>query len=296
MGKISVYKDFQTFCDNLRMSDTDVEAVQRRYHSITKNINQNFWNSNSDTLHSRYVGSYGRGTCIYTSDIDVLVELPWEQYTRFNQYSGNGQSALLAEVRNSLKSTYSSSKISADGQVVDIDFSDGVKFEVVPAFKFADDSGYCYPDTNHGGSWKHMNPKSEIDCFNGRNTMCKGNLKKFCRMLRAWKNENYIPMNGILLDSIAYNFFRNYEHADKSFTFYDWISRDFFEFLQDNSDRVNWDRPGDNGIIKREFTIKYDVIATCEAVQEAMKCLSNDYYYTWHDKWREIYGTRFPAV
>ena len=65
--------------------------------------------------------------------------------------------------------TYSSSAVNADGQVVDIDFYDGIKFEVVPAFKYSDNSGYCYPDTNNGGTWKSMNPKAEIDSFNGRN-------------------------------------------------------------------------------------------------------------------------------
>ena len=157
MGTISVTSDFDRFCKNLRMSDTTVSNVQNRYHAITKRVNSDYWNSSSDTLHSLYVGSYGRGTSIYTSDIDIVVELPWSEYTRYNNYSGNGQSALLAALRNCLLKTYSSSSVSADGQVVDIAFSDGVKFEVVPAFKYSDGSGYCYPDTNNGGSWRSMN-------------------------------------------------------------------------------------------------------------------------------------------
>ena len=76
MGTISVTSDFDRFCKNLRMSDTTVSNVQNRYHAITKRVNSDYWNSSSDTLHSLYVGSYGRGTSIYTSDIDIVVELP----------------------------------------------------------------------------------------------------------------------------------------------------------------------------------------------------------------------------
>ena len=37
-----------------------------RYKEITKAVNRTFWNSESETDHSRYVGSYGRGTAINT--------------------------------------------------------------------------------------------------------------------------------------------------------------------------------------------------------------------------------------
>ena len=51
------------------------DTITLRYKRITKAINSEFWGSDSDTAHSRYVGSYGRGTAIDTSDIDILVEL-----------------------------------------------------------------------------------------------------------------------------------------------------------------------------------------------------------------------------
>lgn len=110
MGDISVASDFERFCKKLRMSETTISNIQNRYHAIAKRINLDYWNSTSDTAHSLYVGSYGRGTCIYTSDIDIIVELPWSEYTRYNNYSGNGQSALLAALRCCLLKTYSSSR------------------------------------------------------------------------------------------------------------------------------------------------------------------------------------------
>ena len=54
--------------------------ISMRYKTITKAVNKEFWNSISDTAHSRYVGSYGRGTAISVSDLDVLVELPQNEF------------------------------------------------------------------------------------------------------------------------------------------------------------------------------------------------------------------------
>ena len=51
--------------------------IATRCKRITKAVNGAFWNSSSETAHSLYVGSYGRGTAINTSDLDVLVELPF---------------------------------------------------------------------------------------------------------------------------------------------------------------------------------------------------------------------------
>lgn len=296
MGNISVYDDFNQFCKNLRMSASVVSNVQSRYHAITKRINQDFWSSNSDTLHSFYVGSYGRGTAIYTSDIDIVVELPWSEFSKYDNYSGNGQSALLQAVRNSLMKTYSSSRVSADGQVVDISFSDGVKFEVVPAFKWFDSSGYSYPDTNNGGSWKGMNPKDEIKAFNELNATTNGNLKRLCRMMRAWNTQKGVLMPGILIDTLAYRFMQRYKHADKSYTYYDWMSRDFFQHLMDVADQDYWLIPGSG----RKVYDKYGF--DCEAKEAQAKCLEalthgdNDYYYLWHDDWRSIYGSKFPTA
>lgn len=75
------------------------QTIARRYRIVTKAINVEFWNSISETAHSFYVGSYGRGTAISTSDIDILVEIPNSEYDKFNSSTGNGQSRLLQSIR-----------------------------------------------------------------------------------------------------------------------------------------------------------------------------------------------------
>lgn len=295
MGAISVSSDFSKFCTNLRMSDSTVNNISLRYHAITKRINLDFWNSASKVSHSLLVGSYGRGTCIYTSDIDVVVELPWSVFSKYDSYTWNGQSVLLQDVKNTLKKTYNTSDVSADGQVVVINFTDGVKFEVVPAFLF-DDGTYYYPDTNNGGSWKSMNPRAELNAFEYRNKLTNGNLKRLCRMMRAWNSNKTVLMSGILIDTLTYKFLSDYEYSDKSYSYYDWMSRDFFKFLYDNSDQAYWYKPGSIERVSKKYSFKIDAKNAYDKCIEALDDYAKDYSYCWHNDWREIYGTKFPSA
>src|SRR5260221_1805951 len=93
---------FETFCNNLLMTVDTVSTISYRYKRITKQLNKDFWSSDSDTLHSLYVGSYGRGTEIHVSDIDMIFELPYSTYETYNNYSGNKQSSLLQAVKKSV--------------------------------------------------------------------------------------------------------------------------------------------------------------------------------------------------
>ena len=116
--------------DNEIISRDQRTTISERYKRVTKAINRAFWDSESETAHSRYVGSYGRGTAIDTSDIDILVELPRAKYEQYDARKGNGQSQLLQALKDAVLTTYPSSAVKADGQVVDIFFSDGIKFEI----------------------------------------------------------------------------------------------------------------------------------------------------------------------
>jgi hypothetical protein lmonocytoFSL_12138 len=185
--------------------------ISQRYHKIVKAINQEFWNSNSDQLHGLYVGSYGRGTAISTSDIDILVELPRFEYYHYDRLKGNGQSRLLQAVKNCIFIPYPRSSIHSDGQVVVIQFSDGIKFELLPAFKETDYWGnvsYVYPDSNMGGNWRSTNPKKEQEAMRAKNCIDQSNGLLFdtCKYLRFIRDEYFSSyhLSGIVIDSFVY--------------------------------------------------------------------------------------------
>lgn len=291
---MSVSDNFSTFCSNLRMSSDTVSTIQNRYHQITKRINIDYWDSTSEIMHSLYVGSYGRGTEIWTSDIDMIVRLPDSTYEKFNAYTSNGQSALLQEVKKVLQKTYSTSYIKGDGQVIGIDFSDGIDFEIVPAF-INDDGSYTYPDTNDGGSWRVTDPKKEIDAMNSRNKDTNKNLKRLCRMTRAWKGKCNVPMSGILIDTLAYRFINDWKYKDKSYVYYDYMSRDFFEYLKDLDKEQNyWFAPGSSRYVWKTGNFQTKAKTAYDNALAAISYENNNCSYSSKQKWREIYGTKFP--
>lgn len=192
-------------------------------------MNVDIWNIDSDTFYSRYVGSYGRGTAIGAiSDIDILYEMPGSPANYSDTY--NAQSAILQRVRNSIRNTYPQTEIGADGQVIQILFADGLIFEVVPAFKNSDGS-YTFPDANDGGRWRKTNPISEINAISQGDKLWNSNLIRLCRMARAWKEKWSVPIGGLLIDTLAYNFIATWKHRNESYLYYDWLCRDFFEYL-----------------------------------------------------------------
>lgn len=185
--------------------------ISKRYCTVTSAMNREFWNITSDRQNSIYVGSYGRGTAIDTSDIDILMSLPESYYNQFNSVYGNGQSRLLQAVRQAILVPYPRSEVRADGQVVKINFSDGMFFEILPAFRNWDGS-YRYPDTNMGGNWRSTNPKAEQDAMKNKNISSNGLLFDTCKHLR-YVRDNYFRsyhLSGIVIDSFVYQAIGNW--------------------------------------------------------------------------------------
>jgi predicted nucleotidyltransferase len=293
---MSISEKFSNFCNALRMENSVVSNVSYRADQITKRVNSDFRNIESNTRYSLYVGSYGRGTDIHVSDIDMIVELPYSTYQQYNAYIGNGQSALLQAVKNSIQKTYSSTHVSGDGQVVKLNFTDGICYEIVPGFLNSDNKSFTYPDTNGGGSWKTTNPRAEIEEMNKTNKLFNQNLKRLCRMARAWKDEWSVPMSGILVDTLAYQFLKSWEHQDKSFVYYDWMTRDFFKFLSErNETQTYWLAPGSSQYVWRTGVFENKALRCHNIAKTAIEYEEANKNWSANQKWREIYGTKFPA-
>lgn len=199
--------------------------IAQRYKRVTHAINAEFWGVDSDTMHSLYVGSYGRGTAIDTSDIDILVELPRDEYVRYDAHKGNGQSRLLQAVKTAIQTTYPRSDVRADGQVVVIDFSDGMKFEILPAFKQVDFWGYWngkydYADTNMGGNWRSTNPKAEQEAMASKNRESNGLLYDTCKHMREIRDNHFSSyhLSGIVIDSFVFHYMSDWHWLRKGET------------------------------------------------------------------------------
>lgn len=286
---------FSDFCANIQVQDGG--TISSRYKSITQRLNTDFWDTTSDTSHSLYVGSYGRNTAIQGfSDLDMVFELPSDLYYQYDMHDGNGQSALLQAVRSSMQKTYSSSRIGADGQVVIVAFDDEITFEILPVFTNKVGS-FTYPDSNGGGSWKTTNPRPEIEAIRTRNNACNGNLVPLCRMMRAWKKKWDVPIGGLLIDTLAYQFIVGWQYKDKSYFYYDFMCRDFFQFMADqDKEQEYWKAPGSEQYVCGKDLFQWKATRGLNISREAIthETASPKQEWSAKQKWREIFGTSFP--
>lgn len=294
---MGVGEDFRKFRDNYNITSTLISSISYRYKRITKQLNTDFWTTDSDTAHSLYVGSYGRDTAAKgVSDLDVAFILPNAVYHQYNQHEGNGQSALLQAVKRSMQKTYPTSDTSGDGQVVIIKFDDNLTFEVLPVFENKDGESFTYPSANGGGSWKICNPRAEIKAVKKRSDETNTNLKYLARMMRVWCGYCSVPMSGALVDTLAYQFIENYQYRDKSFLYHDFMARDYFDLLskQDEKQTV-WRAPGSGSHVVRTGVFEHKARSAHLRAVEAIKYNDDNHEWSRRQKWREVFGTLYPG-
>ncbi len=291
---MSVSQFFESFAGELQLPASKKTSIANRTAAIARRLNKDFRETDSDASNRFYGGSYGRNTAVDTlSDVDLLCVLPYSTYKRVNEYA-TPQSTLLREVKESLLKTYPGSNIFVDSQIVKIPYTDGITFEVVPVFENTDGS-YTYANTNGGGSWEVCKPKEEIAAFAERNKAANLNLVVLGRMVRAWRDYNSVGMSGMLIDTLAWQFIDTWAHKDKSYLYYDYLTRDFFKWLSErDKTQTYWRVPGSGAFAYKgsnfqakaetAHTIALAAIANCE----------NQEWWAAKQKFRSIYGTGFP--
>jgi|TARA_R110000772_G_scaffold268726_1_gene398226 hypothetical protein len=289
---MSVSDVFKAFLDNLKVDKA--EQISLRYGEITHSLNKKFRDTESKVANTIQVGSYGRYTGIKgISDLDMIYIMPKIQW---DNYKDGKQSQLLADVKDAIKARYPKTEVRVDRLVVTVTYSN-FHVEVQPAFEEVDEAGNChfkYPDSYNGGSWKITKPRQEMQAVKELNESKNRNLRLLCKMVRAWKNKHGVVMGGLLIDTLAYNFMKSTEDFDdKSFLYFDWLSRDFFKYIADQPDQEHYKAPGSNQNVKvkKKFQNK-----ASEAYELCLKAIEAEKSDSVNDKWKMIYGRNFPAA
>jgi hypothetical protein len=159
----------------------------------------------------------------------VLFQLPKATYDRFELRSGNKQSQLLQEIKTELASSFPKTDIRGDGPVVKIPFQT-FAVELVPGFKL-DTGRYYIPITTNGGSYKTFDPDAEYEYVKNSNTTTKENTRELIRMMKCWQSYCSVPLKSFYIEILAVEFLKQWKYAGNSKTYYDWIVRDFLEYL-----------------------------------------------------------------
>ena len=292
---MGVGEQFLQFRNNYYISTATISSISARYKQITKRLNLEFWNTDSDTAHSLYIGSYGRDTAAKgVSDLDIYFQLPSSVYDKYNAYQSNGQSALLQAVRTAMQKTYPTTSLKGDGQVVVVSFQGGITFEVLPAFVNVGGS-ITFADANGGGSWKTCDPQAEMKAFASKNAEANHNLKAICRMMRIWKDQNSVPISGMLIDTLACNFIGNWEYRDKSYLYHDYLVRNFSKYLSERDKTQDWWKaPGSESWVRRTGNFETKAAAAHQNAVDAISHETGGRHWSAVQSWRQIFGTTFP--
>lgn len=280
---------FEKFADSLQIDNK--EDIDTKFNSITKRLNTSYWDNTSEIENGYKVGSLGRNTAIKgVSDMDMLFVLPDDLYTKYNNYKGNGQSALLQSVKAEIKKRYPKTIVRGDGQVVVVTFTN-YEVEVCPAFE-ENDGSYTYPDSNNGGKWKRTDPMPEIGESEYMIDHTNEHFKYICQMVRAWKNHVGFKMGGLLVDTLIHKFLKKYPSYEST-TFDNYLSlfRDLFSYLKGlNKDQKYWNALGSNQQVYNKDGI---FVEKAGEAYNKLKDLSED-SEDLYEIFQELFGKSFP--
>jgi len=284
---LSVSDMFKDFVGNLAIDNA--EQISLRYEEITACLNKKFRDTESKTANSLQVGSYGRWTAIKgVSDLDMLYIMP---KSKWDEYKDGKQSELLSDTKDAIKARYPKTDVSVDRLVVRVLYK---KFHVEVQPVFEQDGGeFKYPDTYNGGSWKITKPREEISAMKEFDAQKNKNLRRLCKMARAWKNKHGVGIGGLLIDTLSHNFLKSTdEYDDKSYLCYGYMSRDFFKYLMEEPSKDYYAAlgSGQRVNVKSKFQRKAK-----KAHSLCIKAIEATGQANENEKWKKVYGRPFPA-
>lgn len=291
---IDLADKFRLFLNNLRIDNQEV--ISGRCREISRLINLQYWKMKSDTRNLHYLGSYGRETAIKgLSNINVLVLLPYNVYQHFDTRPGNGQEALLLEVRDKVRKSYPDTFINEEKYLI-VPFADGLKIEIIPGFNNPQKSHIIYPEVRGEGSWQSFNPIREIEVINEYNYNYGGKIRHLARMTRAWKVLHQVPIPGMLIDTLVMLFMDEWEGNQGSFAYYGEMVQDFMEYLAGRKkEQLHWYAKGSNRKIEREEDFGAFANVAFKKVKQALAFEYQGDGYNANQIWKETFGDNFPA-
>lgn len=284
---------FQTVLKNVQLSAPAYLDASGKHGRVRRCLNRSYYGSESESANSFLVGSYGKNTEITPpSDIDILFELPASVYDRCRLRTGNVQSQLLQEVKRILEAVSPSTTMKADGQVVLVPFTT-YAVEVLPAFRLPDGT-FRHADTNDGGRWRVTNPRAEQVALTDSNART-GKTIHLIKLAKAWKVACNVKVKSLVLELAAVEFLANWAYTRSSegrptgMVYYDWMLRDFFTWLGNQTNR-HWYLPGVYDTVWTGDAWAAQARFAANAASRACEHHAGDRPYSAASEWANIFG------
>jgi Second Messenger Oligonucleotide or Dinucleotide Synthetase domain len=229
-----VRKRFADFLHTITLTTEQFNDGNTKQAGVRSCLNRHYYGISNENANSLLIGSWGKDTRIGGSyrpapDVDILFLLPGHLYHRFAQRIGNRQSALLQEVKDVLSVTYSQTTMRGDGQGVIVPFST-TAVEVAPGFRCTDGS-IITCDTNNGGNYKTSTAEAEAFALQISDQRSNSNTRALVRMLKQWQQQHNVPLKSFHFERLAIEFLNQWSHYAHDVFYYDWMIRDFFDFI-----------------------------------------------------------------
>jgi hypothetical protein len=279
-------KQFTKFSENNRLTESQETDAKTKYTGVCKTLHKSYYENEYDGKTKLLFGSYKTKTntrpVSEKQDVDVIFKIPEETYNKFKNYEGNGPSALLQEIKDILKKTYTTTdEIKGWGKVVLVKFADNKhNVEVLPAFEL-EDKTFIIPNSENGGSWDDFDPREQVNIFQTSNNTTNTLTADLTRMMKTWvKNTSSLDYKSYTLLNDVMEFLKNDYKNGADYSDYHLVVKDCFKYLQENCDS-NLDSHLKSAVDRAEKAVEYiDGNKPKEASIE----------------WRKIFGNEFPLV
>ncbi|MDR6182951.1 SMODS domain-containing nucleotidyltransferase [Asaia bogorensis] len=289
---MSVSKRFDIFLRNISLTDIQKAEGASRREAVVKALNIHYWGSASGTSNSSYVGSWAKYTRIRPPrDVDILFTLPISVFHRYEQRQGNKQSQLLQEIKIILGNRFPNTSIRGDGPVVLVPFST-YNVELIPSFNLTNGQSWICVTTN-GGRYTTADYIAEANEIKSSNDLTNGNTRNLIRMLKCWQYECGVQLKSFVLEILSVEFLRTWDNRDKSHIYYDWMIRDFFQFLLSKSNGCVF-APGTFQAISLGSAWQSKAYSALRNAQKACEYESKHLTNLAGDEWQKIFGTNIP--
>ncbi|WP_367155198.1 hypothetical protein [Methylomonas sp. HYX-M1] len=173
-------------------------------------------------------------------------------------------------------------------------------YDIVPCFFTSEDvlgkTYYLIPDGN--GSWKKTDPRIDRSRTSKINQNNNGNILNVIRIMKYWNKRPTMPsMSSYLIENMILN---HYEYKTDASQYVDVNLPEVFRYIRDNIFNTVQDPKGIQGNIN---TLSYDEMLKIHSRAdldytrscEARRLEDENKHKESINKWREVFGSEFPA-
>jgi hypothetical protein len=290
---------FRAFNTKITLDESDRDRGLQRIIACTAALTEKYYPAGtapSDKV--TLIGSLGKDTGTNPiADADVMFHMPAGTWNRFTNYAGNGQSALLQEVRDVLTKRYPSTKIRGDGPVVVVSFTTAPTVEIVPTAFVSDNANILYasgevPVTRDGGQWEFVDYGAQLNALNNADGPVDGQLRRLIRYMKAWRKCSYATLKSIVLELMAIDFMKTWDRSQTSATYDDWLVRDFLRYMIDHY-TYTYPIPGTTRSIGTGVGWFLDAQESVKDADAACRYQPDNSMYLYY--WRKVLGNDFGA-